>query len=229
MDNYMEVLQRARDAAKMHTIVGPLAEVDQWGLLFTDGRIVSFKELASTGYAIDAVVRVAGGFFEMRGAQISPNGREAAIGWNQPVTITAGVAHIALVVDHTEANPRFLIEFREEPFAIDLPGNVVASASAAASASNLTGEHGFKGAPQYIEILERLEPHHHMSTCSDMARDCKTEVVHILRWAAKPGLTLPDLTGKHYAWVTMAELTHIVHSGIASPHLLKATAIYCLS
>lgn len=225
-DLFEDVLELARAAAMMRGQPCPLAELDQWGLRFTDGRVISFTELAREDFSIDAVVRVAGGFYEHRGQKVSPNWREANRGWQQTsrtVVPEDKVGVIALVVDTPSRRPRrFLVEFREEPFATNFEGQVIASCSAVCSYSNLTGAHGYQGDAVYRSLLDNLVEVGRTSCPGDPTFEFKSNDIVVLRWEAKSGCELPNIGSKHYAWVQRGEMQRLLRSGLATVHLHMA-------
>lgn len=227
-----EQLAAARAAAKMHTDIVPFYDLTQWGVRLDDGTVLSFAQLAAErGVAIDAVVRVDGGFYEHRGARVGPNNREATGGWEQTATVVMPedqIGIIALVVDTSGNRPRFLIEFREEAFAFGLPGNIVASASAVCSFSNRTGAHGYAGDATYLAILDSLMERARAPSKGDMMRFVKSNEVIVLEWCVQPDKRFPNLDAKYYAWCTRQEVENLVSQGLASIHLLEALAVYDL-
>lgn len=234
--SWMTILSAARSAAKMVGARVPYYMLDQWGLKLEDeqGRhsVVSFAELVERGIKAVCLVRVAGGFYEDWGYAVSPNGREASGGWQQTgrVALPEGArGQVAIVVDRTGSEVKVLVEFREEALATELLGQIVASSSAVASKSNLTGGHGYSGNKTYIALLRDLRQLHTITTHGDTARDVKTNEVIILDWVANTGHELPDLsheaTGKFYAWCTMDEIAEIAKEGIISSHFLEALGL----
>ncbi len=231
--NWRRVLSRARDSARMHTNIVPLYILTQWGVRLKErDKPISFADLVKEfGISVEAIVRMGGGFYEHWGAIISPNGREATAGWQQTCILVVPkdqIGVIALVVDRSGPEPLFLVEFREEAFATPFPGQVVASASAVCSYSNRTGAHGYKGAAEYLAILDNLRQIASTGCNGDMGREMKSNRIVILEWRPKSGKQKPDLSKKHYVWMTKEELRKLVKGGNASIHLLEALGFYAL-